>query len=83
MVDAVESTRREWWHGGLHPDLDRLKRAKCDICDKLGGCRRGQVHRGSPFIGGLFSDKITVELFEELIPAVFERSLGLSIRMFS
>ena len=62
----------------MHADLHGLEWAKSNVRNRFCRSAASQVHRSSPLISRFFAKKVRVELLEEFITAVFERSLSLA-----
>jgi hypothetical protein len=61
----------------LHPNFDRFKGAEGNIGNELSRGTSGQIQNRSILVGGFLSDRLGIEMFEELVTAVLESSLGL------
>jgi hypothetical protein len=75
--DTAECPSGERWDGGLHPDLDSLKRTQGKIGNELSRSTSGEVERSLVAISSVLSGQIGVELLEKLIASIFESTLSL------
>jgi hypothetical protein len=75
--DTAEGAFNIRWDGCLHAHFDGLEGAQSYVGDELSRRTGSQVNGGLPFESIFLTDKVTVELLEELVAAVLECSLGL------
>lgn len=75
--DTTECAGSEWGNGGLHPNLDSLKRTQGDVGDELGRSTSGEVESGFVAMSSFLSGQVGVELLEKFITAIFESTLRL------
>ena len=67
----------EWRHGRLHADLDSLEWTQRNVGEELGGSRSRKVEPGLVLVRVLGAGEVRIELFEPLVAAVLESTLGL------
>lgn len=75
--DPVDGSARKRRDCGLHPDLDRFKRAQENISNQFGRGAGCEIERSLIAVSSVFAGEIRVKLLEVFITPVLERALGL------
>ena len=72
LAPALPQRIREWWHGGLHADLDGFERAQRNVGKEFGGGGCSEEDNG---VGGARRELLAVEVLEDFIETVLAGAL--------